>query len=131
MILFHFLQKCIINLSRFEVKVSSFWHVRQNFSPFFLQSDSYLRLVFLLTSSVALTTLSVRTFSPSVTVTIGEFTRVPDLWAMSALALGIDCPSSGLPSNARMRTDLQRHERWRRKARHKCGAAYCREKHPK
>ena len=101
------------------------------FQPVFLQSDSYLRLVFLLTSSVALTTLSVRTFSPSVTVTIGEFTRVPDLWAMSALALGIDCPSSGLPSNARMRTDLQRHERWRRKARHKCGAAYCREKHPK
>ena len=65
------------------------------FQPVFLQSDSYLRLVFLLTSSVALTTLSVRTFSPSVTVTIGEFTRVPDLWAMSAQTMGNECPSLG------------------------------------
>lgn len=50
---------------------------------------------FLLTSNVALTTLSLRIFSPSVIVTIGEFTRVPDLRAMSAQTMGNECPSFG------------------------------------
>ena len=64
---------------------------------FYSQSDLHFRLFFLLTvsSSVALATLSVRIFSPSVTVVIGEFIRVPDLWATSAQTMGNECPSFG------------------------------------
>nr|WP_297268387.1 hypothetical protein [uncultured Prevotella sp.] len=36
-----------------------------------------------------------RIFSPSVIVAIGEFTRVPDLRAMSAQTMGNECPGYG------------------------------------
>nr|WP_296025341.1 hypothetical protein [uncultured Prevotella sp.] len=36
-----------------------------------------------------------RIFSPSVIVAIGEFTRVPDLWAMDAQTMGNECPDYG------------------------------------
>lgn len=110
MMLSIYLSKSIINVSRFRTKVSSFWHMRQISTHFFAIGFAF-SYSFLLTSNVALTTLSLRIFSPSVIVAIGEFTRVPDLRAMSAQAMGIGCPSSGLHSNARMRADLQRYER--------------------
>ena len=90
-----YLSKSIINVSRFRAKVSSFWHVKQNFHPFLFAIGFAFSYSFLLTSNVALTTLSLRIFSPSVIVAIGEFTRVPDLRAMSAQTMGNECPGYG------------------------------------
>ena len=65
------------------------------FSTHFFAIGFAFSYSFLLTSNVALTTLSVRIFSPSVTVVIGEFIRVPDLRAMSAQTMGNECPDYG------------------------------------
>lgn len=65
------------------------------FSTHFIAIGFAFSYSFLLTSNVALTTLSLRIFSPSVIVAIGEFTRVPDLRAMSAQTMGNECPGYG------------------------------------
>ena len=69
--------------------------IRGKFSTHFFAIGFAFSYSFLLTSNVALTTLSLRIFSPSVIVAIGEFTRVPDLRAMSAQTMGNECPGYG------------------------------------
>lgn len=57
------------------------------------QSFYLFRCLMILTSSKASSTLSLNSFSPSLTYFIGEFSRLPTLRAFNAQTRGNACPN--------------------------------------